>query len=213
MLRLEIVGMKHTKCKIVGLTGGVASGKSTVSSILLDKGFEVIDADIISREVVEDGKPALEEIAKYFGEKILNDDKSLNRRELGDLVFSNKELLQVLNHIIHPYIFKELAYQLKKACYRNDIVFIDIPLLIESYDKFLKEGIIFDEVWLVYVDEETQLSRLMSRSNLNKKQATDRIKAQMPLDEKKEKATRIIDNNGDLTQLNKYMEEILSEFM
>lgn len=213
MLRLEIVGMTHIKCKIIGLTGGVASGKSTVSSILFDKGFEVIDADIISREVVEPGKQALEEIVKYFGEKILNDDKTLNRKELGDLVFSNKELLQVLNHIIHPYIFRELNYQLKEACSRNKLVFVDIPLLVESYDKFLKEGIIFDEVWLVYVDEDTQLSRLMLRNNLNKKQATDRIKAQMPLDEKKEKATRIIDNNGDLTQLNKCVEEILSKFM
>ena len=205
--------MKRTNCKIIGLTGGIASGKSTVSSILNQKGFKVIDADILSREVVESGKPAYKDIVRYFGEKVLNDDKSLNRKALGDLVFSDKQLLQVLNNIIHPYIFKELNYQINAECSNNNIIFLDIPLLIERYNEFIRQGIIFDEVWLVYVDEDTQLKRLMLRNNLNKKLAIDRIKAQIPLSEKKEKATRIIDNNGDLTQLNKSVEELLNEFL
>lgn len=203
--------MKHTNCKIIGLTGGIASGKSAVSSILIEKGFAVLDADKISRQVVEPGKPAVNEIVQRFGDKILNEDKGLNRKALGDLVFANKELLQALNSIIHPYIFKELKSQIKEICGRNKILILDIPLLIESYDKFLEEGIMFDEIWLVYVDENTQLKRLMQRNNLTKKQATDRIKAQIPLDIKKEKATRIIDNNGDLKQLNEIVEEILKE--
>ena len=205
--------MKHTDCKVIGLTGGIASGKSTVSSLLIKKGFKVIDADTISREVAEPGKPSYREIIKYFGEKVLHDDKSLNRKVLGDLVFSDKQLLKVLNSIIHPYIFKELNYQINKECNNNNIIFVDIPLLIERHDEFIKQGIIFDEVWLVFVDKDTQLKRLMLRNNLNKELATDRIKAQIPLNEKKEKATRIIDNNGDLAQLDKNVEEILSEFM
>lgn len=205
--------MKHTDCKIIGLTGGIASGKSTVSSLLIKKGFKVIDADIISREVAEHGKPAYKEIIKYFGEKVVHDDKSLNRKILGDLVFSDKQLLQVLNNIIHPYIFKELNYQINEECSNNNVIFLDIPLLIERHDEFIKQGIMFDEVWLVFVDKDIQLERLMLRNNLNKKLATDRIKAQIPLNEKREKATRIIDNNGDLTQLNENVEEILSEFL
>ncbi|NLY44898.1 MAG: dephospho-CoA kinase [Tissierella sp.] len=205
--------MKHTKCKVVGLTGGIASGKSTVSSILINKGYKVIEADLVSRQVVEIGKPAYNDIIEYFGEMILNDDKSLNRKMLGDLVFSDKKLLQVLNNITHPYIFKELNYQVNIGCSKNNIIFLDIPLLFERYDEFLNRGIVFDEVWLVYVDEDIQLKRLMSRNNLSEKQATDRIKAQIPLKEKKEKATKVIDNNGDLTQLNKNVEELLRKFL
>lgn len=205
--------MTHTKPKIIGLTGGIASGKSTVSSILIKKGYKVIDADTISRQVVEVGKQAYKDIVESFGKEILNHDKSINRKRLGDMVFSDKTLLQVLNNIIHPYIFKELKNQIKDESCKNNIIFLDIPLLIERYDEFIKQGIIFDEICLVYVDEDTQLKRLMVRNNLNEKQARDRIKAQIPLKEKIEKATKIIDNNGSLTQLNKYVEELLNEFM
>ncbi|MDR7870291.1 MAG: dephospho-CoA kinase [Tissierellaceae bacterium] len=205
--------MKHTNCMIIGLTGGIASGKSTVSNILIEKGYKVIDADIISREVVEIGKPAYKDIIDYFGEEILNDDKSLNRKLLGDIVFSNDELLQVLNNIIHPYIFKEIKDQILKECMKVNVLFVDIPLLFERYDEFQKQGIIFDEIWLVYVDEKTQLKRLMLRNNLSQQQATERIKTQIPLEEKKEHATKIIDNNGDLTQLNINVEKLLQEIM
>ena len=205
--------MRHTNSKIIGLTGGIASGKSTVSSILIDKGYKVIDADILSREVVAIGKPAYKDIIKYFGENILNEDKSLNRRALGDLVFSDEEHLLVLNNIIHPYIFKEIQNYIDNTPISDNIIFVDIALLIEKYDELKKQGIIFDEIWLIYVDEDTQLKRLMLRNNLNEKQATDRIKAQIPLKEKKEKATKIIDNNGSLTQLNQNVEELLKEFM
>lgn len=204
--------MIHTNCKIIGLTGGIASGKSTVSSILIREGYRVIDSDIISREVVEIGEPAYKELVNYFGERILKEDGSLNRKKLGDLVFSNKELLEVLNNITHPYIFKELKKQVDIACMEN-LVFVDIPLLFERYDRFVKQGIIFDEIWLVYVDEKTQLKRLMLRNNLDEKQAMDRINSQIPLEIKKEKATRIIDNNGDLAQINNNVEELLQEFI
>lgn len=204
--------MKHTKCMIIGITGGIASGKSTVSSILIDKGFIVIDLDIISREVVEPGQPAYEELVVYFGNIILNEDGSINRRLLGDMVFSDEDLLKVLNNITHPYIFRKLLKEINEEC-TNNIKFVDIPLLFERYDEFIKQGIIFDEIWLVYTDEETQLERLMMRNNLNEKQAKDRINSQMPLIEKKKKATRIIDNNGDITQLYRTVVELLNELV
>ena len=204
--------MKHTKCMIIGITGGIASGKSTVSSILIDKGFIVIDLDIISRAVVEPGQPAYEELVVYFGNIILNEDGSINRRLLGDMVFSDEDLLKVLNNITHPYIFRKLLKEINEEC-TNNIKFVDIPLLFEKYDELIKQGIIFDEIWLVYTDEETQLERLMMRNNLNEKQAIDRINSQMPLIEKKKKATRIIDNNGDITQLYRTVVELLNELV
>lgn len=197
---------------IIGITGGIASGKSTVSSILIDKGFIVIDLDIISREVVEPGQPAYEELVVYFGNIILNEDGSINRRLLGDMVFSDEDLLKVLNNITHPYIFRKLLKEINEEC-TNNIKFVDIPLLFEKYDELIKQGIIFDEIWLVYTDEETQLERLMMRNNLNEKQAIDRINSQMPLIEKKKKATRIIDNNGDITQLYRTVVELLNELV
>lgn len=202
--------MKPTKPKIIGLTGGIASGKSTVSSLLINKGYKVIDADILAREVVEKDKPAYKSIVEYFGENILMDDKSLNRSALGELVFSDDKLLQTLNGIVHPYIFEEIQKNIYEASNDNDIIFVDIPLLIERYDEFIKQGIVFDEIWLVYVDEDIQLKRLMERNNLSKEQATERIKVQIPLKEKKEKATKVIYNNGSLTQLNINVEKLLS---
>lgn len=204
--------MKHINKKIIGLTGGIASGKSTVAEILKTKGYKVIDLDKISREVVEVAKPAYKELINFFGQDILNKDKSLNRKALGDIVFSNNQLLMVLNNIIHPYIFKELKEQILKEFIDSSIIILDIPLLFEEYDEFVRQGIIFDEIWLVFADEDTQLNRLMLRNNLDEKQATNRIMSQIPLDKKKEIATRTIDNNGDLKQLNKNVEKLLKEF-
>ncbi len=205
--------MKHTNCKLIGLTGGIASGKTSLSNILIEKGYKLIDADLISRQVVQVDKAAYKEILAYFGEGILDHDRSLNRRLLGEMVFSNEILLGVLNRITHPYIFKELKKQIIEGSSKFDIIFIDIPLLFEEYEEFVNHGIIFDEIWLVYVDEATQLKRLMMRNSLNIDQARDRIKSQIPLEEKKKMATRIIDNNGDFAQLRNDVEKILQDFI
>lgn len=204
--------MRQTNCKVIGLTGGIASGKSTVSSILMEKGFRVIDSDIISREVVEPGQPGYKELVTYFGNEILYEDGSLNRKVLGDIVFSNEELLEILNNITHPYIFKELIKKINVECF-NNIVFVDIPLLFERFDELIKQDIIFDETWLIYTDEVIQLERLILRNNLSEKEAINRIKSQMPLKEKKGKATRIIDNNGDIAHLSRIVEELLNELI
>src|SRR5690554_3279131 len=115
--------MIHTSCKIIGLTGGIASGKSTVSSMLVDKGFIVIDADKISREIVEIGRPAYNKLLEFFGPEILNEDKTINRRVLGSMVFSNEDLLKALNNITHPFIFRKIRKEIDKACKNNNIIF------------------------------------------------------------------------------------------
>jgi len=201
--------MKHTNCKIIGITGGISTGKSTASKIIQKKGFAVIDADLIAREVVEVGKPAYKELIKYFGEGILREDGSIDRKKLGDTVFNDVRLLNKLNSILHPYIYEEMKLEMEKYCGRDGVVFLDIPLLYEKYHELNDNGIIFDEVWLVYADEEVQLKRLMERNNLNKEEAMARIRAQLPLEEKKRIATRLIDNNKDINYLKKQVEELL----
>src|SRR5699024_4215946 len=144
--------MIQNNCKIIGLTGGIASGKSTVSNILKDKGYKIIDADIIAREIIEINKPAYKDIINFFGDSIINKDKTINREELGNIVFSDSDSLKILNNITHPYIYKSMKEYIKKYCDKN-ILFLDIPLLFEEIDEIKKYSIGFDEIWLVYTDE------------------------------------------------------------
>lgn len=199
-----------SNCKIIGLTGGIATGKSTVSSILKDKGYIVIDADTIAREIVKVDKPAYGKIVEFFGESILNEDKTINRKQLGDIVFSDRDMLQALNHITHPYIFKDMKKALDKYG-NNNILILDIPLLFEELKEINKYGILFDEIWLVYADEKTQIERLMKRDKFTKSQALNRIKAQMPIEDKVNQATRIIDNRGNIRKLEKNIERLLKD--
>lgn len=196
--------------KVIGLTGGIASGKSTVSGILREKGAYIIDADEISKALVEPGKPAYLEIVKHFGQEILNEDGSLRRKKLGRIVFADKEKLALLNKITHPKIIEEIKRRLEEAVNRNEnVVVIDAALLIE-----LGLYKMVDEVWLVTIDEKTQLERLLKRDSfLEEKEAKDRIRAQMPQEEKVKYATRIINNSGDFSQLLKQVEQYWRELV
>ncbi|MGB9839850.1 dephospho-CoA kinase [Thermovenabulum sp.] len=196
--------------KVIGLTGGIASGKSTVSGILREKGAYIIDADEISKALVEPGKPAYLEIVKHFGQEILNEDGSLRRKKLGRIVFADKEKLALLNKITHPKIVEEIKRRLEEAARRNErVVVIDAALLIE-----LGLYKMVEEVWLVTIDEKTQLERLLKRDSfLDEKEAKDRIRAQMPQEEKVKYATRIINNSGDFSQLLKQVEEYWRELV
>lgn len=201
--------MKLTNCKIIGLTGGIASGKSTVSNILREKGFKVIEADKIARKVVEEGKPAYKEITDFFGDSILNIDKSINRQALGDIVFSNKELLKQLNRITHPKIYAEIRRNIKNLCQKYETIFVDIPLLFEELENINKNNIYFHQVWLVYVDENIQVDRLMKRNGLGLEKALERIKLQIPLAKKMKMADIVIDNSKNIESLNNQIDDLI----
>nr|XP_009491977.1 PREDICTED: LOW QUALITY PROTEIN: dephospho-CoA kinase domain-containing protein [Pelecanus crispus] len=175
---------------LVGLSGGIASGKSTVVAILRELGCAVIDADVIAREVVQPHFKAYQQIVRYFGTEILLENGEINREALGNIIFSHPEKRQLLNSITHPEIQKEMLKQILKYFvlgYRY--VILDIPLLFETnrLTKFMKYTV------LVYCDPPTQLSRLMKRNGLSPAD----FSCQLPLDEKRKLASHIIDNSGD----------------
>lgn len=193
--------MIQNKSKIIGLTGGIGTGKSTVSKIIRDNGFPIIDADLIAREVVEIGEPAYLMIMDVFGDTILNSDKSIDRKKLGDVVFSDIELRLKLNNIVHPQIYKKIKEKLLFYSTNNDIIFLDIPLLIEGLENSRKFGIVFDQIWVVYADRETQIKRIIERDNTDYEGATNRIDAQLPIDEKLKYADVVIYNTVGMEEL------------
>jgi len=176
---------------LIGLTGGIASGKSLVAEELKRLGAHLIDADEIAREVVKRGLPAYNEIVKEFGEKILNPDKTINRKVLGNIVFSNTELRRRLERITHPKIRKKIDKYIKEIKGRNPdaIIVVDAALLIEAglYKKM-------EKVIVVYADEKTQIERLMERDGFTMDEAKNRLSAQMPLTEKVRYADFVIEN-------------------
>jgi dephospho-CoA kinase len=179
---------------VIGLTGNIGSGKSTVSRKLKDLGATVIDADQVARDVVKPGTPALRKIVQTFGNGILNDDGTLNRKKLGALAFQDPAARAVLNKITHPWIKEAILGEVEK--YRrqpasNQIVVVEAPLLIEVD---LHHGL--DEIWVVQVDERVQLERLMNRDGITAAEARQRIASQLPQAEKLKYATRVIDNSG-----------------
>lgn len=193
--------------KIVGLTGGIASGKSTVSSYLKEKAYVIVDADLIARKVVTRGSEGLVKLVDEFTEDILNDDKSLNRKKLGAIVFNDPVKLEILNSILHPLIKGEIlsSFENHKSSGQELIIF-DCPLLFESgYESLC------DETWLVSIKYETQIKRLIVRDNIDKVHASKIIKSQMTLDEKAKRANVIIDNEASIVDLYKLIDELLEK--
>lgn len=207
---MQTTGMMRSKVRsdsvvrTIGLTGGIASGKSTASNILKEFGASIIDADKIARKIVEKGKPALKEIAEFFGEDLLFKDGTLDRKKLGTLVFNDSTLLEQLNKITHPHIHKEIIDEINwyKKTYHNHVIILDAALLIE-----MKLMDLVEEIWLISVPEEIQLTRLMERENILLEDAKKRVAAQMSLEEKKQYAHRIIDNSKDVVYLKSQLEE------
>lgn len=193
---------------VIGLTGSIATGKSTVASMFMDLGIPVIDADRIAREVVEPGEEAYKKVVEAFGEEILLEDRSLNRPKLGRIVFSDEEKRNQLNSIVHPAIRKRMLEK-RDAYLKNgeDCVVLDIPLLFESkLEHFV------DKIIVVYVDEDVQLKRLLERNQLTKEEALQRIRSQMPVKDKIELADAVIDNNGTIEHSFKQLKEILQKW-
>jgi dephospho-CoA kinase len=178
---------------IVGLTGGIASGKSTVARYLAAAGARVIDADRIAREAVAPGRPAWQAVVAQFGKSILRADQSLDRTKLGAMVFQDVQARERLNRLVHPHVFAGMQEAIKILAARQSegCVVLDVPLLIETGMHAQ-----LNVVLLVYLPEAVQLQRLMRRDGLDEVQALARIRAQMPLEAKRRHATHIIDNSG-----------------
>lgn len=203
--------MIQNKCKIIGLTGGIASGKSTVSNILIGKEYDIIDADLIAREVVEVGTLAYYKIVETFGHEILLKDKTINRKALGEIIFNDEESREKLNDITHPFIFETIKIKLLEKCRDNKLIFLDIPLLFEQFELWKRYDIRFDEIILVYVNKDDQIERLKKRDNISEEEALVKIGSQLPMDEKLKWASKTIDNSGDVQQLNEQIEKLLFE--
>ena len=188
---------------IIGITGSIACGKSTVSNYLKSKGYIVIDADRIGHEALDDDY-VKEKLILAFGNEILEDNK-INRQKLGELVFGNSSNLNVLNSIIHPEIRKKILEKIDK---NNDqeFIFIDVALLFEA-----KFDDLVDKIIVVYVDENTQLTRLMKRNSISKKEALSRIVSQMSPIEKAKLGDYTVNNNLDVINTYEQVDKVLSE--
>lgn len=181
----------------IGLTGGIASGKSTVSNYLSNKGIPIVDADKIARKLAEKGGAIWKAYRDRYGCQVVNFDGTLNRGKLGQIIFSSPEEIEWVNNTTHPMIraacFEDLSSFEKEGC---KAVILDIPLLFETgWQKYV------DESWLVSISKELQLKRVMERDGLSASEAEKRIAAQMSLEEKRRLADRVIDNSGSLEDL------------
>ena len=187
----------------IGLTGSIACGKSTVSQYLKQKGCQIVDADAISRALTAEGGAALPEIRKAFGENVFS-GAALDRAKLGQIVFADAQKRETLNAILHPMILAEIRRQVTQFDARGQIVIGDIPLLYECGMESM-----FNAVWVVRADRETQIRRLFERDGLSREQAERRIDSQMPLDEKIRRADAVIDTSGTVEQTQKQADALL----
>ena len=181
---------------IIGLTGGIASGKSTVSNYLAELGAIIIDADKIAHEIMEKGKTAYWQVIEAFGREILAENGEIDRSRLGKIVFNNLEKKKILEEITHPQVIREMREKIEEYRAENKVIVLDVPLLFEAgLDSMV------DETWVVYVDRETQLQRLMARDGLSYEEANKRIQAQMSLEKKRDLADFVINNKGNIEDL------------
>lgn len=193
---------------IIGLTGSIASGKSTVSKMLEDLGYPIIDADLVARQVVEPGSGTLTEVEALFGPEVIREDGSMNREKVGALIFSDPVKRKQLNDIIHPAIRAEMLRQRSAfLAGGHSTIVMDIPLLFES-----KLQHFVDKVLVVSVTEENQLTRLMERNGLSEKDARARISSQLPMSVKEEGADAVIYNNGTTEETAHQLTRILEQW-
>ena len=192
--------------KIIGITGGIASGKSTVTNYLRQKGYQVIDADQVVHELQAKGGKLYQALVSWLGSAILNEAGELDRPKLSQLIFSSQENLAKSSRLQNDIIRQELANRRDQLAKTEETFFMDIPLLFEQdYADW------FDEVWLVDVSKGTQLERLMARNNLSQEEAQQRIAAQLSLADKRQRAEIVIDNNGALSDTLKQMQALLDK--
>ncbi|MBC1934811.1 dephospho-CoA kinase [Listeria grandensis] len=193
---------------IIGLTGGIASGKTTVSNMLADAGFPIVDADIAARKVVAKNTEGAKLIQAAFGETVFGKDGELDRPKLGEIIFHDSEKREILNAIVHPLVRQWMLAERDRLIARgHEVIVFDIPLLLESKLEAMVNTIV-----VVYVDEQTQLARLMQRNDLSEKDAKARISSQMPLSEKIKHADIVINNVHGLVETKQQVDELIRTF-
>ena len=189
---------------VIGLTGGIATGKTTVSNYLKELGYSIIDADVIARQVVEPGTKGLRMITDTFGEKVLTSDGLLDRQHLAQLVFTSSEQLQQLNRILQPIIRERIQEPISTS--KDPVVVIDVQLLYEQHYEDL-----CDVVMVVSAQPQQQLERLMNRNHLTMDEAKNRVASQMPLSSKERLADVVIDNNGSVEETRQQVKKWLNQ--
>ncbi len=200
-----IEGIRNSTALMLGVTGSIATGKSTVSRMLEEMGSPLIDFDILARIVVEPGQPALKDIAAYFGSQVLQDDGSLDRKKLSEIIFTDMEKRKKLESFIHPRIGEAFLKQVKEHTQKNPdaIIQVAVPLLIETNMNFM-----FDKLLLVYTPPEEQAKRLMERDGVNREMAAAMVGSQMSVEEKKGYVDFVIDNSGTPEETRKQVEAL-----
>lgn len=194
------------KKQLIGLTGGIASGKSTVVNYLRSQGYPVIDADAVVHDLQKKGGALYQALVQHFGQGILGADGELDRPKLSAQIFASPESLAQSSQLQDQIIKDELARQRDALLAQHDVLFMDIPLLFErGYQGW------FDQVWLVYVDRATQVQRLKGRNGYSQSEAEQRIASQMPLDDKRALAGVVIDNNGSIEETLAQVDKLLAE--
>lgn len=191
--------------KVIGLTGGIASGKSTVSNYLKTLGYHVLDSDVYARKVMEPNEEAYQNVVAHFGEEILTESGEINREKLGNIVFNDRNQLNKLNVLTHPVI-KQRMFEDMNRLRENHHVFLDVPLLFEN-----KRDEWCDVTITVYVTEEVQIRRLTVRNGLDKEAAKSRINSQMSLQKKRELSDFVFDNNQDKSFLYQQVDSFLEK--
>ncbi len=189
---------------VIVITGGIATGKSEASKYLRELGYTVLDCDLIVHNGYKKDSDLYKILVDAFSETILDDDKSVDRQKLGKIVLSDNEKLNKLNSLVHKYVVDELLSGIKNT--RAEIIFLDIPLMFEQKEALDNMGLKYDEIWLIYVSEEIQKQRLVQRANKENKdleQTLTIIKKQMPIEEKKTLAEKVINNEGSIENLRK----------
>ena len=199
---------KGKEIMVIGLTGGIGTGKSTVSQILKDRGFPVIDLDVISHEVIEFSS-VVEKIVQNFGREVLDEDEAgnytISREKLGKIIFADKEKRLALNSIMHPEILKVMHKKILECkSEKNKIIFVEVQLLFEV--QWEKE---FDYILLVAAKRDMQVRRVLERDKRSEEEAWNIINSQMSLDEKREKSDFVIENDGNMDDLNKKVDKFL----
>lgn len=198
--------MSEKKVLMIGITGGIASGKSTVVAMIKEAGYQVIDADQVVHQLQEKGGRLYEALKQAFGNEILKEDGELNRKKLSEMVFSNPSHMATSSAIQNQIIKEELAAERDQLAQSQTVIFMDIPLLIElGYQDW------FDAIWLVYVDAQTQLRRLMARNHLREVDAKKRLSSQLSIEGKSPYASLVIDNSGDMETLRKQVHKALEQ--